>query len=372
MKNEPIYLAQPKLTDHDIQNVVDVLKSGMLVQGKYVKLVERRICEYTQAHNASLLSNGTATLHLALVALGIGKGDEVIVPAFSYVATANVVELVGAKPIFVDIKAGTFNINENLIEEAITPKTKAIIPVHEFGLCACMDKIMDIATKHQLFVIEDAACAIGAMYKDQQAGTFGHFGSFSFHPRKSVTSGEGGCLTTNNTQLNLKIKTLRNHGLDPQNAKIDCIEAGYNYRMTDIQAALLSGQIERLDAIISYKAELAQIYATEIQHPAIYLPQQPPKHKHTWQTYHITLKNQNERDKLINHLKINNIFVNYGAQCIPAMSYYKNKYNLAYEQWFPQAYKAYTCGLALPVHEMLQNRHIQHISSLINTFSSTQ
>ncbi|MGE8513935.1 MAG: DegT/DnrJ/EryC1/StrS family aminotransferase, partial [Chryseobacterium culicis] len=191
-------LASPDINETDINRVVDVLKSGMLVQGENVGLLENFFSDYLGAEYASALSNGTSTLHLALITLGIGAGDEVIIPAFSYVATANVVELVGAKCIFVDIDENTFNMDVNKIKEAITPNTKAIIPVHEFGLACDIENVMNIAREHNLYVIEDAACALGATQNNKKVGTFGDFGSFSLHPRKSITSGEGGILTTNN------------------------------------------------------------------------------------------------------------------------------------------------------------------------------
>ena len=186
-----IPLMIPDIQQQDIDAVVKVLQSGMLIQGAKVKELENNIAKYLGVKHAIAVANGTASLHLALIALGIGKGDEVIVPAFSYIATANVVELVGATPIFVDIDIKTFNINTNLIEKAITAKTKAILPVHEFGLACDITKVCELAKKHNLLVIEDAACALGARENGKFTGTFGNVGSFSFHPRKAVTSGEG-------------------------------------------------------------------------------------------------------------------------------------------------------------------------------------
>ena len=175
--NTFIPLAKPNIIEEDILLVAKVLHSGMLVQGKFVEELENNFAQLSSAKYASALSNGTATLHLALIALGIKAGDEVIVPAFSYMATANVVELVGAKPIFVDIDITTFNIDVTKIEAAISSKTKAIIPVHEFGLACDIEGVMAIAKKHKLFVIEDAACALGAKYKNKHVGSFGDFGS---------------------------------------------------------------------------------------------------------------------------------------------------------------------------------------------------
>ena len=249
MKKEIIPLSKPNINERDISAVVKVLESGMLVQGKEVEELELLFSNYFNISASSLVSNGTSSLHLALVALGIGPGDEVIIPALSYVATANVVELVGATCVFVDTHPRYFNIDENKIESKITSKTKAIIPVHEFGLCANMIQIIEIAKKHNLFVIEDAACALGATLNGQLAGTFGDFGSFSFHPRKAITSGEGGLLITSNLKNDKIIKTLRNHGIENGSNPMNFINAGFNYRLTDIQAALLKRQFKRFSKI---------------------------------------------------------------------------------------------------------------------------
>ena len=193
-----IPLMVPNITEADIEAVAVVLRSGMLVSGSNVAALEARTCEFIGVPYASAMSNGTVTLDLALMLSGVGAGDEVIVPAFSYMATANVVEHVGARPVFVDIDPATFNIDPALIEAAITPRTKAIIPVHEFGMAAPMDAIMSIAEKYGLIVIEDAACALGATINGRFAGSYGRFASFSLHPRKAITSGEGGLLVCRN------------------------------------------------------------------------------------------------------------------------------------------------------------------------------
>lgn len=364
--NEFIPLAKPNILDKDIDLVVDVIKSGMLVQGKYVNELEKTFTELTQTKHASALSNGTATLHLALKTLNIGIGDEVIVPAFSYVATANVVELVGAKPIFVDIDINTFNIDITKIEEAITSKTKAIMLVHEFGLACDMDEIMLIAKKHNLFVIEDAACALGALYKGKHVGGFGDFGSFSLHPRKAISSGEGGVLITNSEVYDKKIKILRNHGTEIINGKMDFSEFGFNYRMTDFQAALVYSQMERLQSSIDYKNELALIYYQNLNQHKLQLPITPDFTKHTWQTYHVLLDDSIDRDLIIDKLREHKIGVNYGAQCIPYMKVYKEKYNHDCKTLYPNALRAYKQGLALPIYDLVTKEHVEYITNTLN------
>ena len=289
---EFIPLMKPNITEEDIEEVTRVLRSGMLIQGKEVEALEMNFRMFNKIQHAVALSNGTATLHLALLALGIGKDDEVIIPAFSYIATANVVELVGATPIFVDINIDTFNIDTTKIEQAITHRTKAIIPVHEFGLAVDMAPIIKLAKAHKLYIIEDAACALGATDNGQYAGTFGDAGSFSLHPRKAITSGEGGMLVTNNESLAAKFRVLRNHGIEMINGKMEFIEAGFNYRMTDFQAALVNSQFKRMYAGLQHKQQLAEIYFKEITSSLIKLPVVPEGKTHSWQTFHVFLMKQ--------------------------------------------------------------------------------
>ncbi len=361
-----IPLARPDINETDIDAVVNVLRSGHLVQGKNVQLLEE---EFSGRHGTTYgiaASNGTATLHLALKAMGIGSGDEVIVPAFSYIATANAVELVGAKPVFVDIDINTFNIDDEQCEKIITPKTKAIIPVHEFGLACNIDTICSIASKYQLFVIEDAACALGAKLHGKPVGSFGDIGSFSLHPRKSITSGEGGVLITDKEFLFHKIKQLRNHGIELREGIMEFIEAGYNYRLTDFQAALALSQMKRLDSILNRKQRLAEIYLNEIKNPRITLPSVPADRKHTWQTFHLLLPDEYDQVIVMNQLKQKNIGTNYGAQCIPAQEFYQRKYNYDCKVQFPNANRAYKKGLAIPLFEKLTEDQIIYIANSIN------
>jgi dTDP-4-amino-4,6-dideoxygalactose transaminase len=356
----------PDITDQDIAAVTEVLKSGMLVQGKKVAELEETLAAYLGAEHAIALSNGTSTLHLALIALGVGPGDEVIVPAFSYIATANVVELVGAAPIFVDIDIRTFNIDVAQIEKHITAKTKAIMPVNEFGLAADLSMITAIAQKYRIPVIEDSACALGAKEGTKFTGTYGTLGSFSFHPRKAITSGEGGVLVTNDKALADKIRILRNHGIEMQNGMMEFVVAGFNYRMTDFQAAMLCSQLKRLDTIIEKRQKLAAVYGRELKNPKFSKPYIPEGKLHTWQTYHVVVDSSLDRNELIAQLKAQGIGTNYGAQCMPYQQFFKNKYKLDCEKLFPNAMLAYTNGLALPLYEKLNEEDIIYISNIIN------
>lgn len=361
-----IPLSRPNITEQDIANVVAVLKTGMLVQGKNVEALEQKINHYLGTTSVAAVSNGTSTMHLALKVLGIGPGDEVIVPAFSYVATANVVELVGATPIFVDIDIRTFNIDVAQISAKITPKTKAIIPVHEFGLCADMDPILALAKTHDLFVIEDAACALGASYKGKKSGTFGDFGSFSLHPRKAVTSGEGGLLVSKNPVHDEQVKTLRNHGIRMDNGQMNFVEAGFNYRMTDFQAALVLGQVDAIESMMSCRDKIAAVYFDQLKTDKMSLPLQAEGYRHAWQSFHVVLDDAVNRNEMIGKLKEKQIGSNYGAQCIPAMTYYRQKYALKVEELFPNAWRAYQQGLVLPMFDLMTTDEADYVSDVLN------
>jgi perosamine synthetase len=366
MLDKFIPLASPDITEEDIACVVKVLKTGMLVQGENVLALEKSFTNYHKNDYAIAVSNGTATMHLALKALGIGPGDEVIVPAFSYIATANVVELVGATCVFVDIDLDTFTIDVSKIEAAVTPSTKVIIPVHEFGLAADMEAIIKIAEKHNIIVLEDSACALGAKQNGKSTGTFGMFGSFSLHPRKSITSGEGGMILTNNGEMDKKIRQLRNHGVEMIDGNMEFVEAGFNYRMTDFQAALVNNQMQRIDITLEKKQVLASVYLNELKNTALKLPTVPSDRNHTWQTFHTILAEEKNQKEVLTFLKKHNIGANYGAQCIPAMQYYKNKYGFDAKHKFPNAYRSYTHGIALPLYEKLTKENIKQISDVVN------
>jgi perosamine synthetase len=361
-----IPLASPDIQPEDIKALTDVLVTGMLVQGVNVAALEKTTATYLKQEHLVAVSNGTATLHLSLIALGVGPGDEVIVPAFSYIATANVVELVGAKPVFVDIDPATFNIDVSKIEAAITKKTKAIIPVHEFGLACDITALMRLARVNRLFVIEDAACALGAKQGEQFVGTFGDTGSFSLHPRKAISSGEGGLLVVKDNQLAHQIRVLRNHGIDVIDGVMEFVIPGFNYRMTDFQAALVNNQFKRLQHILDFKQQLATVYFNEIKNPNVQLPVVPKDRNHTWQTFHVVLDKSIDRNQAIEFLKSRNIGTNYGAQCMPAQKYFQGKYKLDCAKLYPNALLAYKQGLAIPIYEKLTVDNISYIANQIN------
>jgi dTDP-4-amino-4,6-dideoxygalactose transaminase len=350
------------MTLTDLRSVVRVLKSGHLIQGKNVEMFEKRLADYCGVSQAVMVSSGTAALHVVLLALGIGPGDEVIVPAFTFPATANVIELVGATPVFVDISLDDFCIDVEQLESKISEKTKAIMPVHEFGIIADMEKITEISKKHGLLVIEDAACSLGSTLKGKQSGSFGLAGCFSFHPRKNITTGEGGAVITNDKALADKMRVYINHGISMVDGKRDFVLPGLNYRMTDFQAALGLSQMTRLGKIIKKRQALAHIYDLELERIKwIKKPERFETRTHTYQTYHVLVDDTVDRDNLIKKLKSRGVETNLGAQALHCLDFYKKKYHYT-EADFPNAAKAYRKGLALPMGEHLVSGNIREIS----------
>lgn len=266
-------VAEPLLGEKELSYVSDCIISNWVSStGKYVSQFESLFADYCGTRYAVTTSSGTTALHLALLALDVHQGDEVIVPSLTFIATANAVTYTGAKPVFVDSEQETWNIDPNRIEEAITPATKAIIPVHLYGHPANMDPILEIARRHKLTVVEDAAEAHGAEYKGKKVGSMGDIGVFSFFGNKIITTGEGGMVVTDNEDLAEKMRIVRAHGMDP-NRRYWHTVLGYNYRMTNIQAALGVAQMERIDQIVEQKRRNAAVYNKELKDiPGIILP----------------------------------------------------------------------------------------------------
>ncbi len=280
-------ITRPWFDDQEASAVAAVLESGWVSQGPRVEEFEATFAAYVGARYAVATSSCTTALHLALIAGGVRPGDEVLVPTFTFVATANAVEYCGARPVFVDVDLETFNIDPALIEAKITARTRAIIPVHLFGLPADMDPILEIAERHALVVIEDAACGVGSRYHDRHVGTVGLAGCFSFHPRKIITTGEGGMLVTDDAALAARVRSLRSHGAEVSDLERHAgngtrlpafSEVGFNYRMTDVQAAIGLAQMAKLEGVLDSRSELARRYDAALQGvPGLRIPRVPPE-----------------------------------------------------------------------------------------------
>jgi perosamine synthetase len=295
-----IPVARPFIGAEEEQAVLEVLRSGWLSQGQRVAQFEREFAEYVGAKYAIAVSSCTTALHLAFVAAGIAPGDEVLCPSLSFIATANCIRYVGATPVFVDIDSRTYNIDPNRVEEAITPRTRAILAVHQIGLPAGLEEILEIARRRNLLVIEDAACAIGSIYCGRRIGMPHSFAAcFSFHPRKILTTGEGGMITTGDEQIATRIRRLRQHAMSTsdlarhqaQSIVVESYEeVGYNFRMTDVQAAIGRIQLKRVEAFIDRRRGLAAQYTAELGKLGwVVSPTEPDGCRHNFQSYMVRL-----------------------------------------------------------------------------------
>jgi perosamine synthetase len=355
-----IAVAQPKMNGNERKYVLDCLDTTWISSaGKYITEFESEFARFCGVRHAVATNNGTTALHLALVALGVKPGDEVIVPTVTYIATANAVHYCGAKPVLVDVCPVTMNIDPDAIESKITDKTRGIIPVHLYGHAADMDSVKDIAKRHDLFVLEDAAEAHGAEYKGKRVGALGHCAIFSFFGNKIVTTGEGGVITTNDDALADKLRLYRGQGMDPQRRYWFNV-VGYNYRMTNIQAAIGLAQMETIHISLEERQVLAAWYNTALAPLAddIILPTEAPWAKHVYWMYTIFLREGNgeRRDAVMRALDGMGIETRPVFHPMHVLPPYMedNRYPVA-DEWAQR-------GINLPTHQYLSHDDVQRIA----------
>jgi perosamine synthetase len=382
-----IPISKPYFGDEERAAIVEPLETGWVVQGPKVAEFERLFGAYIGASHAVATSSCTTALHLSLVAYGIGPGDEVIVPSFTWVATANVVEMTGARPVFVDIDLDTFNVDAERIAAAVTPRTRAVIPVSLFGVSAPIREVREVAARHDLKVIEDDACASGAWYAGRHAGMHADVACFSFHPRKAITTGEGGMVITADPYVAQSVRSLRDHGASKSDLSRhlgkrsyvlpDFDRVGFNYRMTDIQGALGVVQMSRLEAILELRTERARVYDGRIGKLGWLRPQAvPPESRHGYQAYVClfqpeapTLANLDElharRNELMDSLEEAGIATRPGTHAVHTLGYYRRKYGIQPED-HPNALIADRLSIALPLYAQLTDDEqayvIQHLT----------
>ena len=384
-----IPIARTSLTLQERQSVLGPLESGWLVQGPKVREFEQKWSSFTGATHSIAVTSCTGALHLSLAALGFGPGDEAIVPAFTWISTANVVEHLGGKVVFCDVDLETFNLDVRQVESKITGRTKAILPVHLFGLAADMDPIVELARKHNLWIVEDAACGFGSKYQGSHVGTIGDAGCFSFHPRKAITTGEGGMVTTNDDSLAEKIRRLRDHGAAMTDLHrhlgarpyllADHPDAGYNQRMTDLQAALGAAQMDRASDIVCERQTLAKRYDEAFAKLEwMRIPFEHDDYEHGYQSYPClfmpeevnptTVEGINSRrNEWMDVLQKKGISTRPATHAVHMLSFYREKYQLSPDD-FPNARAADQCSISLPLfHGMKKSEQDFVIEKVLET-----
>lgn len=355
-----IHIAKPMIGEEEKQAVLEVLESGVLAQGPRVKAFEEEFAAMCGVEHAIATSSGTTALHLALLAHEIGAGDEVITSSFTFIASANSILYTGASPVFVDIEPSTFNIDAGLIESAITARTRAILPVHLFGLSCDMDPILAIAGKYGLQVIEDACQSHGATYNGSRVGSFGT-GVFSLYPTKNITSAEGGMITTNDPQIAEKCRAIRQHGM---RKRYFHDELGYNFRMTDIHAAIGLAQLRKLERFNQARQMNAR-YLSECLH-GVTLPAVPEGRQHVFHQFTVRV-GSGKRDALKQHLQKNEV----GSEVYYPLPVHKQPLyvdKLGFEVSLPEAELAAREVLSLPVHPGLTPSDLNTIAARVNEF----
>lgn len=367
----------PLIEEDEINEVVDSLKSGWLSTGPKTREFEKRFAEYVGAKYAIAMNSATAALHLALVAAGVGPGDEVITTPMTFCASANTIVHMGAKPVFVDVDPKTHCIDPSKIEEKITSKTKAIVPVHYAGHSCDMDEIMRIAKKHNLFVSEDGAHAIYTKYKDKMVGSIGDCTSFSFYATKNICTGEGGILTTNRDDIAQKLREISLHGMTKAawnrygkggSWRYDVEYPGYKYNMTDMQASLGLHQLEKLERMQNKREEIAEKYNNAFaKMNEVTTPHVASYTRHAWHLYIIQLeidKLKIDRDEFIEKLKEYNIGVSVHFIPVHYMSFYKNTYGYKAGD-FPVVEEYFEKIISLPLYPKMSDEDVQYVIDVV-------
>lgn len=368
-----INITEPSFDEAEVEMVRAVLASKWVTQGPMTERFEKLVAENQNAAFAMATTSCTAALHLATMALGLRPGDEVIVPAFTWITSAHAAEYAGAKAVFVDIDLTTFNIDPLALKEAITPRTKAVVAVHLFGLAAEMDEIRAICQPHGIRIIEDAACAIATTYKGEPVGALGDLGCFSFHPRKVVTTGEGGAVTTNDTELAAVVRSLRNHGttglpspdIEPHGPWTmgTFNRLGFNLRLSDIQAAVGVAQMAKLQRLVADRRATARRYTEMLRGlNDLVLPVAGDVEGHTYQSYVIRLVEggRKRRNDVMSAMALAEMQSRPGTHAVHRLGYYREKYGIAAEQ-FPNAILAEDTTITLPIVPFMRETEQQRV-----------
>jgi perosamine synthetase len=370
-----IQISLPCTGEDEWQACREPLMTGWLTQGPFVAAFEKAFAERHGVPHALAVTSCTTGLHLALAALDIGPGDEVIVPAFTWVATANVVIYCGATPVFVDVDRTTYNLDIDAVISKVTERTRAVIAVHLFGLCADVPRLRSLLPAH-VAIVEDAACAAGSAWQEQSAGAMGDIGVFSFHPRKSVTTGEGGMVTTRNADLAERMNQMRNHGAavseeerhrGPKPYLLPEFNLlGYNYRMTDVQGAIGMVQFRKLDGFIDERARWAAWYRAQLADCTwLRLPEEPEGGRHGWQAF-VTYVDPDTapmpRNEIMQRLKDRGIATRPGTHAVHMLEYYSERQGCSPDD-YPAARDCNNNSMAIPLHNRMTADDYEYVAS---------
>jgi perosamine synthetase len=350
-------LARPDVGEAEVAAVADVLLSGQLTMGPQVDAFERALARAVGTAHAVALSSGTAALHLAMLAIGVGEGDEVIVPAYTFPATANAVELCGGRAVLVDVDPETFLVRPELVGEALSSRTRAVLAVHLFGRPVEWEELQTVVPQ-EVVLVEDAAGALGARYRDTPCGALGLLACLSFHPRKIVTTGEGGAVTTDEADLAAAVRRLRHHGI-AGNGAIDIEQPGLNYRLSDVLCALGLPQLARLDALLAARERVAGWYAERLEH-LVRTPSAAEGDRHGWQAYVVTLE---RRDEALDGLRAHGIEAQIGTYALHRLTAYRDRGS------FPGADAAFERALALPFAATMTEDDVDRVAAALARFA---
>lgn len=362
----PIPLARPFTGEEELNEVRAVLESAHLSQGQKVAEFEAMVAERTGAKHAFATSSCTTALHLSLVALGIGPGDEVLVPDFTFPATANVVVQQGAKPILVDIDLDTYNLDPEQLHAHLTPRTRAVMAVDLFGLSADMAPVVEFAAEHSLTVVEDAACALGASYYGSACGSLGDVGCFSFHARKVITTGEGGMVVTDRDEVAERLKLLRSHGGIRHNDRFTFEDAGFNYRLSDVQAALGAAQMRRLSYLVQRRRALAKGLRERLRDvEGIEIAPEPAWGGHVYQAFVVLVRNDFDRDQVITELRTRDVEATIGTYALHDQPFFQRTFGY-FSGELPRSHDAYLRSLALPFYPAMAEAQLDEVADVLS------
>lgn len=362
---EKIPMSSPDIDESDLAAVAEVLHSGRLSLGPKAEEFERALCQYLGVQHAVAVSSGTAALHLIVRALGLGPGDEVLVPSFTFAASVNALLYEGVTPVFCDIEPATYNLDPGDLEKRITPRTRAILVVDVFGRPADWDAINQIAGRHRLQVIDDSCEALGAEYDDRKLGQFGSAAAFAFYANKQITTGEGGALVTNNSEIAVSARSMRNQGRGEMGSWLEHERLGFNYRMDEMSAALGLSQLRRIESFLEKRRKVAELYSQRLHDVrGVHTPAPSPRAQMSWFVYVITLDERIDRQAVIEVLRERHIPVRCYFSPIHLQSYIQQRVGCRAER-LPVTESIANRTLALPFHNRLSIEQVEEVVAAV-------